>query len=126
MSEALDVLAGGPPLALQLSFGSARKALEAGIAELPVEGIGIDFYATHATDIPEGLPELLLAGVIDARSSALDPEAVRAFVDRLADEREVEQIDLCPERRPPARAGNDRAREAGPARPRPIQARRDE
>ncbi len=97
VSEALEALSGGPPLALQLTFGDARKLLEQGLAELPLEGIGVDFYATHATDVPKGFPKLLLAGVVDARSSALEePESVRAFLGRLADERDVERIDAVP------------------------------
>ena len=97
LSDALEALAGGPPLALQLTFGNARRLFERGLDDLAVEGIGIDFYATHMTDVPKGFPKLLLAGVTDARSSALeDPETVAAFVRRLSGEREVERIDLVP------------------------------
>jgi 5-methyltetrahydropteroyltriglutamate--homocysteine methyltransferase len=96
LGEALAALEGGPPLALQITFGDARQLLEQGLAELPVEGIGVDFYATHATDVPQGLDKLLLAGVVDARSSALEePQEIAAFVERLSD-RGVERIALVP------------------------------
>jgi 5-methyltetrahydropteroyltriglutamate--homocysteine methyltransferase len=93
LGEALQALAGGPKLALQITFGDARELLENGLAELPVEGIGVDFYATHATDIPSGFDKLLLAGVVDARSSALeDPQEIAEFVERLG----VERVALVP------------------------------
>jgi 5-methyltetrahydropteroyltriglutamate--homocysteine methyltransferase len=93
LREALDALAGGPPLVLQVTFGDARELLENGLAELPVEGIGVDFYATHATDLPQGFDKLLLAGVVDARSSALeDPQEIAGFVERLG----VERVALVP------------------------------
>ena len=93
LREALDVLAGGPPLALQITFGDAGELLRNGLAELPVEGIGVDFYATHAGDVPQGLDKLLLAGVVDARSSALeDPQEIARFVERLG----VERVALVP------------------------------
>jgi 5-methyltetrahydropteroyltriglutamate--homocysteine methyltransferase len=93
LRAALDALAGGPPLALQVTFGDARELLRNGLAELPVEGIGIDFYATHADDMPQGFDKLLLAGVVDARSSALeDPQEIADFVERLG----VERVALVP------------------------------
>jgi 5-methyltetrahydropteroyltriglutamate--homocysteine methyltransferase len=93
LRAALDALAGGPPLALQITFGDARELLRNGLAELPVEGIGIDFYATHADDMPQGFDKLLLAGVVDARSSALeDPQEIADFVERLG----VERVALVP------------------------------
>jgi 5-methyltetrahydropteroyltriglutamate--homocysteine methyltransferase len=96
VSSALELLRVGPPLVLQLTFGNARIALERGLADLPVEGIGIDFFATHATDIPVGMGKRLLAGVIDARSSSLeDPAVLAAFAARL-DERGIAEIDLVP------------------------------
>jgi 5-methyltetrahydropteroyltriglutamate--homocysteine methyltransferase len=97
LAAPLDRLAGGPKLALQLTFCNARELLEQGVAELPVDAIGIDFYLTHLTDIPKGIDKLLLAGVVDARSSALeDPRELAQFADRLRDDREVEQIALVP------------------------------
>jgi 5-methyltetrahydropteroyltriglutamate--homocysteine methyltransferase len=97
LEEPLAALGGGPKLALQLTFCDARKPLEQGLAELPVDAIGIDFYGTHLTDVPKGFAKLLLAGVVDARSSALeDPRELAQFADRLRNDREVEQIALVP------------------------------
>jgi 5-methyltetrahydropteroyltriglutamate--homocysteine methyltransferase len=96
LAEALESLSGGPRLALWLTFGDARGVLEQGAAELPVDGIGIDFFATHLTDVPEGLGKLLLAGVLDVRSSQLEePREIAAFAAALG-ERGVEQIALVP------------------------------
>ena len=93
LAEALDVLAGVSPLALWLEFHDAGPALERGVAELPVEGIGIDFYATHVEALPAGFDKLLLAGVIDARSSVPEePREIAAFLERL----DVERIALVP------------------------------
>ena len=93
LRDALEALAGGPPLALQVTFGDARDLLRNGLAELPVEGIGVDFYATHAIDLPRGFDKLLLAGVVDARSSALeDPREIAEFVEGLG----VERVALVP------------------------------
>jgi len=47
--------------------------------------------------VPKGFDKLLLAGVIDARSSALeDPRELAEFAERLRNDREVEQIALVP------------------------------
>ena len=97
LEQALAALAGGPKLALQLTFCDARRPLEQGLAELPVDAIGIDFYGTHLSDVPKGFDKLLLAGVVDARSSTLeDPRELASFVDRLHNEREVEHVALVP------------------------------
>jgi len=97
LEEALGALAGGPRLALQLTFCDAREPLEQGLADLPVDAIGIDFYGTHLSDVPKGFDKLLLAGVVDARSSTLeDPRELALFAERLRNEREVEQIALVP------------------------------
>ena len=96
LAEALEVLAGGPSLALWLTFGDAAPVLARGAAELPVAGFGIDFYATHLDDVPEGFDKLLLAGVLDARNSlAEEPRELAAFVGKLR-ERGVERIALVP------------------------------
>lgn len=96
LEDALEALAGGPKLALWLTFGNAKRLLEQGLADLPVDAIGIDFYATQATDVPEGFDKLLLAGVLDARSSVLEePREIAAFIERLH-ERGVEEIALVP------------------------------
>jgi 5-methyltetrahydropteroyltriglutamate--homocysteine methyltransferase len=97
LAQPLASLGGGPKLALQLTFCDARKALEDGLAELPVEAIGVDFYATHLSDVPKGLGKLLLAGVVDARSSTLEgPHELAVFAERLRAEREVEHLALVP------------------------------
>jgi len=93
LAEALETLAGGPKLALWLEFGDAKNVLDDGVADLPVEGLGIDFYATHVADVPNGFDKLLLAGVVDARSSVPEePREIAAFVERL----DVERIALVP------------------------------
>ena len=93
LAEALEALSGGPKLVLWLEFGDAKRALQDGAADLPVEGLGIDFYATHVEDVPEGFDKLLLAGVVDARSSVPEePREIAAFVERL----EVERVALVP------------------------------
>jgi len=79
LAEALDRLAGGPPLALQLTFGDAGSLLPR-LAGLPVQGIGVDFHATRLEQVPEGFDKLLLAGVVDARSSLVeDAEDLAGF-----------------------------------------------
>lgn len=97
LAEALETLAGGPRLALQLVFCDAGPLLERGAAELPVDGIGVDFYATALDAVPESLGKLLLAGVVDARSSALEsPRELADFARRLREERGVEELALVP------------------------------
>jgi 5-methyltetrahydropteroyltriglutamate--homocysteine methyltransferase len=94
LAEALAVLAGGRALALQLTFADAGPLLPR-LAELPVDGVGIDFYATHVDAVPEGLEKLVLAGVIDARGSLLeDPREIAQFAARLGER--VERIALTP------------------------------
>jgi 5-methyltetrahydropteroyltriglutamate--homocysteine methyltransferase len=95
LAEALEQLSGGPPLVLQLAFGPAGHLFPR-VAELPVHGIGVDFYATRLEDVPDGFEKLLLAGVVDARSSLLeDADELVSFVGRL-DERVVGDIALVP------------------------------
>src|SRR5436190_2137745 len=97
LAAPLESIGGGPKLALQLTFCDARLALESGLAELPVDAIGVDFYLTHLTDLPKGLEKLLLAGVVDARSSTLeDAGELAGFAQRLQEEREVERLALVP------------------------------
>jgi 5-methyltetrahydropteroyltriglutamate--homocysteine methyltransferase len=96
LEEALAVLTGGPRLALWLTFGSASRLLQKGIADLSVEGIGVDFYATQATDLPDGFDKLLLAGVLDARNSTLeDPREIASFAGSLQ-AKGVQEIALVP------------------------------
>jgi 5-methyltetrahydropteroyltriglutamate--homocysteine methyltransferase len=93
LADALEALEG--TLALWLEFGDAGPVLARGAADLPVDGIGIDFYATHFDDVPKGLDKLLLAGVVDARNSLLEePRELAAFTERLAER--VERIALVP------------------------------
>ena len=95
LAEALESLSGGPRLAVWFAFGDARTLLEQGAGDLPVDGIGIDFYATHLTDLPDGFAKLLLAGVVDARSSLLEePRELAAFAQRLGER--AERIALVP------------------------------
>jgi hypothetical protein len=95
LSEALEALGGGPRLAIWFTFGDARSLLEQGVADLPVEGIGVDFYATHLGDVPDGFSKLLLAGVVDVRSSLLEePRELAAFAQRLGER--AERIALVP------------------------------
>ena len=96
LGDALEKLAGGPKLALWLTFGDAQKSFDAGLADLPVDAIGVDFYATKANAVPEGLDKALLAGVLDARSSALEePREIAAFVGQL-EAHGVKEIALVP------------------------------
>jgi 5-methyltetrahydropteroyltriglutamate--homocysteine methyltransferase len=96
LGDALKMLAGGPKLALWLTFGDAKGAFDAGLADLPVDGIGADFYATKANAVPEGFDKLLLAGVLDARSSAPEePREIAAFVGQL-EARGVKEVALVP------------------------------
>ena len=95
LAAALEVLHGGAPLALWVTFGDAGPLLRRGLAELPVDGIGIDFYSTSAADVPEGFSKHLLAGVLDARNSVLeDPREIAAFAAQL--EERVERLALVP------------------------------
>jgi 5-methyltetrahydropteroyltriglutamate--homocysteine methyltransferase len=72
------------PLALHLPFGDAALLLPE-LADAGLAGIGVDFYATSPDAVPEGLETMLLAGVIDARSSKMeDPSELAEFADSLA------------------------------------------
>ena len=96
VGEALQKLGGGPKLALWLTFGDAGPLFEQGLADLPVDAIGVDLYATPVDAIPEGFDKLLLAGVLDARSSVPeDPAEIAAFVPQLR-ERGAKDIALVP------------------------------
>jgi 5-methyltetrahydropteroyltriglutamate--homocysteine methyltransferase len=96
LGGALETLSGGPKLALWLTFGNAQKAFDSGLADLSVDGIGVDFYATRVNAVPEGFDKLLLAGVLDARSSAPEePREIAAFVGEL-EARGVKEVALVP------------------------------
>ena len=75
------------PLALQLVFGDASRLLDE-LAEAPIAAVGVDFYLTPADALPEDYPKEILAGVVDARSSALeDPDVITRFVEELVPRR---------------------------------------
>jgi len=96
LGSALEQLGGGPKLALWLTFGSADTLFEQGLADLPVDAIGVDFYATKASSVPEGFGKTLLAGVLDARSSIPeDPAEIAGFAAQLR-ERGVDELALVP------------------------------
>jgi 5-methyltetrahydropteroyltriglutamate--homocysteine methyltransferase len=95
LADALTRLPAGTTLVLQLTFGDASGVL-ARLAELPVQGIGVDFYLTPVEAVPESFPQLVLAGVVDARSSAVeDPEVIATFCERLG-ERVAGDVALVP------------------------------
>ncbi len=95
LGEALGLLSGRLPLVLQLTFGDAGPLLDR-LVELPVDGIGVDFYLTSLDAVPDGFPKLLLAGVVDARSSAVEDAGVLAgFAARLR-QRTAGEIALVP------------------------------
>jgi 5-methyltetrahydropteroyltriglutamate--homocysteine methyltransferase len=95
LAEALALLAHPVPLYLRLPFADAAPFLE-GLADAPVDGVGVDFYATSLDDVPADFPKTLLAGVVDARSSALEqPDEIARFVDALR-ERRPAGIELVP------------------------------
>lgn len=84
---ALTELPDSVPLALQLVFGDASRLLN-DLAEAPIAAVGVDFYLTPADALPEDYPQEVLAGVVDARSSALeDPKVIARFVEELVQRR---------------------------------------
>ncbi|HEX5469634.1 MAG TPA: hypothetical protein VFW80_11375 [Gaiellaceae bacterium] len=84
LAAAISKLPDGP-YALQLPFLGAAPLLEP-LAELPVDAIGVDFYRTSLDAVPKGYPKEIMAGVVDARSSALeDPDKLARFVQELAE-----------------------------------------
>jgi 5-methyltetrahydropteroyltriglutamate--homocysteine methyltransferase len=71
------------PFALQLPFGDAGPLL-GDLADLAVEAIGVDFYATSIESLPPDYPKEVVAGVIDSRSSVIeDPTGIQRFVEEL-------------------------------------------
>ena len=95
LASALEVLHGGAPLALWVTFGDAGPLLERGLGELPVDAIGLDFYSTSADDVREGFSKYLLAGVLDARNSVLeDPREIATFAAQL--QQKAERVALVP------------------------------
>ena len=52
---------------------------------ISVAAIGVDFYATSLDAVPSGYPKEILAGVLDARSSALESsDEIARFAESLA------------------------------------------
>jgi 5-methyltetrahydropteroyltriglutamate--homocysteine methyltransferase len=95
LGEALTELPTRVPLALQLPFSDAGPLLP-GLADLTVDAIGVDFYATSLDAVPTDYPKEILAGVIDARSSALeDPYEIARFVQAIV-ERRPAAVSLVP------------------------------
>jgi 5-methyltetrahydropteroyltriglutamate--homocysteine methyltransferase len=95
LGDALAELPKRGKVVLQLTFGDASSLLEP-LVELPVDGIGVDFYLTPLDAVPEGFPKLLLAGVLDARSSEVeDPAVLASFTARLR-ERTSGELALVP------------------------------
>ncbi len=81
--RALAELPARVPLALQLAFSDASRLLGE-LADVAVDAIGVDFYATTADAVPRRFPKTLLAGVVDARSSLIeDPAELARFAERL-------------------------------------------
>jgi 5-methyltetrahydropteroyltriglutamate--homocysteine methyltransferase len=96
LSEALEALASPLPLALQLPFGDAGDVLGE-LLGLPVDAIGVDFYATDVVALPRPFPKTLLAGVVDARNSLLEePEELAGFANSLIAEMEGPELHLVP------------------------------
>ena len=96
LSEALEALPSPLPLALQLPFGDAGNLLEE-FLELPIDAIGVDFYATDVRALPHPFPKTLLAGVVDARNSLLEePEELAEFGRSLLRETEAPELHLVP------------------------------
>lgn len=85
LERALRALPDQLPIHLWLAFTDAAPLLGP-VAGLPVAGVGVDLYATALDAIPDRFPHRLLAGVVDARSSALeDPVELRGPVRALLD-----------------------------------------
>ena len=92
---------------IPIHLGAMLSAIRHVLKRYPAETIrpGDAFLAndayngggTHLADVPKGFDKLLLAGVVDARSSALeDPRELASFAARLRNEREIEQVALVP------------------------------
>jgi hypothetical protein len=80
LGTALRELPARLPFVLQLPFGDAGPLL-AELVDLPVQAIGVDFYATSLESLPPGYPKEIVAGVVDARSSAIErPDDIATFV----------------------------------------------
>jgi 5-methyltetrahydropteroyltriglutamate--homocysteine methyltransferase len=93
--RALGELPQSVPLALQLPFADAGPVLPA-LAGAPITAVGVDFYSTSVGAVPHGYSKEILAGVLDARSSALEsPEEIARFAAELSS-REPAGLSLVP------------------------------
>lgn len=69
-------------LAVHFYFGDAAPIVAA-LTDSSVDIIGVDFYKTNLLDLPQRLPQALIAGIIDGRNSLLEDEkSLRVFVQR--------------------------------------------
>jgi 5-methyltetrahydropteroyltriglutamate--homocysteine methyltransferase len=83
------------PLMLSLPFGDAAPLLSE-LGEAGLAGIGVDFYGTRVDAVPQGLEATLLAGVVDARNSAVeDATELATFAEELR-ERVAGEVVLVP------------------------------
>jgi 5-methyltetrahydropteroyltriglutamate--homocysteine methyltransferase len=83
LRASLDALPRRIPLALHLPFADAGPLLGE-LGDLPVDAIGVDFYATGLDSVPREYPKEIVAGVIDSRSSVIeDPIGMQKFVEEL-------------------------------------------
>jgi 5-methyltetrahydropteroyltriglutamate--homocysteine methyltransferase len=95
LRRALAELPVEPPIVLQLPFADAGPLLGQ-LAELPIAGVGIDFYATSLDSVPRRYPKMLLAGVVDVRSSGVeDADELIRFAEALVG-REPAGVALVP------------------------------
>ena len=115
LGDALAQLPARGTLVLQLTFGDASSLLER-LVDLPVDGIGVDFYLTPLDAVPEGFPKLLLAGVVDARSSEVEDPGAHRQLRGAAGRADVRRARARAERRSPVRGRADREAEARRAR----------
>jgi 5-methyltetrahydropteroyltriglutamate--homocysteine methyltransferase len=87
LADALEELPRPVPLHLHLVLGDAGPLL-ARLADAAVDGVGVDFHRTSLDALPEGYPKTVLAGVIDAQSSAIeDPEELARFAEDVLERR---------------------------------------
>jgi 5-methyltetrahydropteroyltriglutamate--homocysteine methyltransferase len=95
LGDALAQLSTRGALVLQLTFADASSLLER-LVDLPVDGVGVDFYLTPLEALPEDFPKLLLAGVVDARSSEVEDAATLASFTARLRERTSGELALVP------------------------------
>lgn len=70
-------------LAVHFYFGDAAPIVISLHDNSFVDIIGVDFYKTNLLDLPQRLPQALIAGIIDGRNSLLEDEkSLQVFVQR--------------------------------------------